>query len=106
MEEKKFLSLLGLCRKSGSIILGTDLVTKALPSNKVKAVFYTSDSSENTQKKITVKCSGVGIACARIELDGVAVALALGLNGRACVVGITNDSFAKQLLLLAGNELS
>ena len=51
MDEKRFLSMLGLCRRAGEIIIGTDLVTKALPSGKVQVVFFTADSSENTKKK-------------------------------------------------------
>ena len=81
-------------------------MTKALPSNKVKVVFYTSDSSENTKRKLIFKCDGSNVACVFVDLDGESVAKALGLNGRVCVFGITNDNFAKQLLLLTGNTLS
>ena len=52
----KFLFMLGLCRKAGKLIIGTDLVTKSLPSKKTYLVIYTCDASGNTEKKITDKC--------------------------------------------------
>ena len=104
MDEKRFLSMLGLCRRAGEIIIGTDLVTKALPSGKVQVVFFTADSSENTKKKATDKSRFYGVKCIELSIDSDKLSGAIGKDGKICVVGITSDSFSKQLILLAENK--
>ena len=104
MDEKRFLSMLGLCRRAGQMIIGTDLVTKSLPSGKVLVSFYTADSSDNTKKKIQDKCSFYRIKCIQLSIDSLSLSSAIGKDGKICVVGITNDSFSEQLIRLAENQ--
>ena len=52
---EKFLSMLGLSRRAGKVIIGTPLVTATLPSGKVKVTFYTTEASDKTKKRITEK---------------------------------------------------
>ncbi len=104
MDEKRFLSMLGLCRRAGQIIIGTGLVTKALPSGKVLVTFYTADSSENTKKKIQDKCSFYKVRCIKLDIDSLALSSRIGKECKVCVVGITNDSFSEQLIRLAENQ--
>ena len=74
----KFLSMLGLCRRAGAVIIGTDLVTKALPSGKIKLVMYAGDCSANTEKKITDKCKFYGTECLKLTYGGDEIAHAIG----------------------------
>lgn len=104
MNETKFLSMLGLSRRAGAVIIGTDLVTKSLPSKNVKVVFYSADSSANTKKRITDKCSFYGVNCVEIDTPSDKIGKALGKEASVCVLGITNDSFSNQLKLLASSE--
>ncbi len=101
MNEIKFLSMLGLSRRAGEAIIGTDLVTKALPSKRVKVVFFSANSSTNTEKRITDKCAFYNVQYVKIDIEAIKIGKALGKNSDVCVVGITNDNFSKQLLLLA-----
>ena len=101
MNEIKFLSMLGLSRRAGEAIIGTDLVTKALPSKKVKVVFFSANSSANTEKRITDKCAFYNVKCVKIDTESFKIGKALGKDGGVCVVGIKSDNFSKQLLLLA-----
>ena len=104
MNENKFLSMLGLCRRAGGTIIGTPLVTKALPRGQVKVVFYSSLASDNTKKRITDKCSYYNTKCIKIDTPPEFLGKMLGKEGVACVVGVTSDSFSKQLIILAENE--
>ena len=104
MNEVKFLSMLGLAKRASQVIIGTDLVTKALPSNKVKVVFYAGASSENTKKRITDKCSYYNVKCVKIDTDPVKIGKSIGKDAGVCVVGVTEQSFANQLTLLTENE--
>ena len=94
---KKFLFMLGLCRRAGEIIIGTDLVTKSLPSKKVQLVIYTSDASQNTEKRITDKCKFYGVECIKAECTSDIISSAIGKSGSVCVLGITGESFSKEL---------
>ncbi len=93
----KFLFMLGLCRKAGKIIIGTDLVTKSLPSKKAYLVIYTSDASFNTEKKITDKCKYYNTECIKAPFDSGEISSAIGKDGAVCVLGITDLNFAGQL---------
>ena len=100
----KFLFMLGLCRKAGKLIMGTDLVTKSLPSKKTYLVIYTSDASDNTKKRVTDKCSFYGVEAVMTEQGSLLIADAIGKSGAVCTLGITDINFAAQLKALALSE--
>ena len=93
----KFLFMLGLCRKAGKMIIGTDLVTKSLPSKKAYLVIYTSDASKNTEKKVTDKCSYYGVECVKANFSSSEISDAIGKSGAICALGITDLNFASEL---------
>ena len=100
----KFLSMLGLCRRAGAVIIGTDLVTKALPSGKIKLVMYACDASANTEKKITDKCRFYGAECVKLAYGGGEIAHAIGKISTVSVVGICDENFSRELTLLLSKE--
>ena len=100
----KFLSMLGLCRRAGAVIIGTDLVTKSLPSGKVKLVIYAGNSSANTEKKITDKCKFYGVTCVKAQESTDEIAHAIGKLSSVSVVGITDENFSKELVFRISNE--
>ncbi len=99
----KFLFMLGLCRRAGKLITGTDLVTKSLPSKKTYLVIYTSDASDNTKKRVTDKCSYYGVEAVMTEFSGSTVGDAIGKSGTVCTLGITDINFASELKSLILN---
>ena len=100
----KVLSMLGLSRRAGAIIIGTDLVTKSLPSGKVKLVIYASDASANTEKKITDKCKFYNTKCIKSAYDGSQIAHAIGKQSLVSVVGLTDENFSRELIRRITNE--
>ena len=101
----KFLFMLGLCRKAGKMIIGTDLVTKSLPSKKTYLVIYTSDASMGTEKRVTDKCSYYGVECIKSHFSSLEISSAIGKDGAICTIGITDLNFASELKSL-NKELS
>lgn len=101
MNTNKFLSMLGLSRRAGQVIIGTPLVTGLLPSGKVKIVFYTADASANTEKRITDKCRFYNVNCTRLDISSSEIGRIVGMKTSVCVVGITDDNFSKQLISLS-----
>ena len=105
MLNNKFLSMLGLARRAGKTLIGTDLVTKALPSGKIKLVIYASDSSQNTEKKITDKCKFYSVCCVNAGHTSDEISHAVGKSSSVCVVGISDENFSKELNSLISKEM-
>ena len=100
----RFLSMLGLAKRAGALIIGTDLVTKALPSGKIRLVIYAGNSSANTEKKITDKCKFYTTKCVKLTYNGDEVAHAIGKLSSVSVIGIADENFSKELISLISNE--
>ena len=58
-KEQKAYNLIGIAKKAGKVIGGTDMVADRIREkrNAVKAVLISSDASENTLKKIISVCT-------------------------------------------------
>jgi len=93
----KFLSMLGLCRKAGAMIIGTSLVTDSLPKGKIKAVFYASDASFNTEKRITDKCRYYKTDCIKTSFSSEELSKAIGKKSAVCVIGVLDENFSSEL---------
>lgn len=52
----RFISFLGICRKAGKVSMGFDLVVDDIEKGKTNLILTTSDLSQNTKKKIFLKC--------------------------------------------------
>ncbi|MBQ8292170.1 MAG: ribosomal L7Ae/L30e/S12e/Gadd45 family protein [Bacilli bacterium] len=52
---KKSLNYLGIAKRSGNILCGTDMVVKSLSGGKIKLILLASDASANTKDKIIKK---------------------------------------------------
>ena len=100
----KVLNMLGLSRRAGAVIIGTDLVTKSLPSGKVRLVIYACDASTNTEKKITDKCRFYNTKCIKSAYDGSVIAHAIGKESTVSVVGVTDENFSQELNHLISKE--
>jgi ribosomal protein L7Ae-like RNA K-turn-binding protein len=96
--------MLGLSKRAGAAITGTPMVIAALKEKKIQIVFYPSDASANTQKKITDKCAFYGVPCVKTERTSVEIGNAVGKLGAVCAVGITDKNFSNELSTLNLNE--
>ena len=54
--QNKILSLLGLCRRAGKLVMGHDPVLKAIKENKAQITLFASDYSDNSKKEIERVC--------------------------------------------------
>ncbi len=89
---------LGLCRKAGALICGTDMICTAMRDAKGKGpllVLEASDTSEGTHKKITDKCSFYGVRSVRLAESCEELARAVGKTGGLAAVAVTDENLAK-----------
>ena len=92
----KILSLLGLCKKSGRLISGTDMVIDAMQKNKVYFIFIASDATYQTQDKMEKKAYFYQVPINK-SFDTLALNSAIG-EKNIKVVGITDQGFADSFM--------
>ena len=92
-EEQRLLASLGLCVRSGRVILGVPLICEAVRrggKNAPLLVLEAENTSDNTHKRLTDKCSYYGVECVRLTVDGERLAQALGKSGFLGAIAITD----------------
>ncbi len=98
MMDKRILSSLGLCSKAGKLIFGVPMIIEAMQKGKkTYLVLEAGDTSDNTHKKITDKCSFYGVEKIRLDFDGIQIAEAVGKSSSLAAIAITDESFYKMI---------
>ena len=96
--DNRFWGSLGLSSKAGKLIYGVPMIIEAIQKGKkVYLVIEAGDTSDNTHKKLTDKCSFYGVEKIRIDADGVELASRIGKSSSLAAVAITDESFYKMV---------
>ncbi|WP_066068659.1 YlxQ family RNA-binding protein [Neobacillus soli] len=98
MNQKQWMSLLGLANRARKIISGEELTVKQIQSGKARLILLSADASANTTKKITDKCNSYEVPYKLVENRHL-LGQAIGKEARV-VVAILDDGFAKKLVTL------
>ena len=99
-DDKKFLAGLGLCVRAGKVVFGVPMICDAMRrggKNLPAIVFEAADTSENTHKRITDKCTYYKVKHIKITVGGEELARALGKTAYLAAVAVTD----KEMSLLA-----
>ena len=105
-EKEKLLGAVGICRKAGKLVIGTDAVCEALAANrKPRAVFAASDVSGNTAKRLRDRCGYYGVELWVFPVTGEELARAVGKTGK-CAAGAVTDEQLCRLLRGAYEKIS
>lgn len=83
---EKILNNLGLCFRSGNLIIGEEAVVNAIRDGKVCYVFLANDTGPNTKKKILDKAQFYGVEL-NTDFDSLSLSQALG-KGTVKVIGL------------------
>ena len=96
MNEKKILSLLGIARKAGKAVLGTDMTVESIrkKSSSVKIILMASHASQNTVKRIKNTSEYYGIHLICLSADKIELAQLMGHSSELSVIGVTDSGFA------------
>ena len=100
---ERVLGLLGLCARARKLVIGTALICTALSKGESKGtpvlVIEAADSSANTHKRITDRCTHYGVRAVRIEADCATLAHRIGKGDAAvAAVGVTDAQLARAIL--------
>ena len=92
--------MLGFAMRAGKIIVGTDLVCRAMPSGRVKLTVISRGASDSTKKKLTTKCEFYGIRSLVADTDTEELAKIIGKSFAVAAVAVTDEAFAKEIIKL------
>lgn len=93
---KKTLRALGLCAKARALVCGTPMVCEALRGKKKPLlVLCASDNSENTDKRLSDKCTYYEVEKTVLEAGGEELAAAIGKKSRVAAVAVTDENLCR-----------
>ncbi len=93
----KFLSLLGMARRSGRVSLGHDAVISSIVKNKAKLCVVSKEASQRLQKEIKHACTYENKDIPVIVTDYTLMELSSAVGSKAAVVSVDDEGFAKAL---------
>lgn len=98
----KILSLLGICRRSGRLVIGAQPTVDSIKTHKAKLIIFANDFSQRSAKPVLEAAHSHSIKIININRckDDLSAAL-----GKLCgVAAVEDDGFANKLILLNENE--
>ena len=93
--------MLGFAMRAGKLILGTELVCKAMPRGKIFLVAVACSASAATKKKLFTKSEFYGIAATELPIDADTLAALLGKEHPLAAVAVTDGRFADEIVKAA-----
>lgn len=91
----RLLGMLGLCRRAGKLVLGTELVCLAMAERKKPClVLVCAEASENTRKKVRTKSEYYCLPCREAPLSPETLGQAVGKSGSIAAVAVTDENMA------------
>lgn len=104
-QRARLLGMIGLAKRAGRLVCGTDAVISAVSSvKKPQLVIVADDISERTKKQLSDKCAHYGVKLLTIPVGRDALASAIGKkNSFVSAAAVTDGSFAEQISFLANS---
>ena len=88
-EKQALLGAVGLCRKAGKLIAGTEAVCLALREKRPPCgVLAASDNAQNTAKRLRDKCATYRVPLRVLPATGEELAHAIGKGAKTAAVAV------------------
>lgn len=96
------LSLLGICRRSGKLVIGADPSADSVKKNKARLVIFADDFSQNSKKHVLQTANEHSVPALTLNRTKDEVSAAVG---RLCgVMAVEDRGFAEKLKALIEDE--
>ena len=98
--ETKVISLIGIAKKAGKVLSGTERVVDSIrkkEKNGVKLLLCSADASQNTLKRIGNTSSFYSIPYYKLSVSKDELARIIGSDSLVSVIGITDVGFCKAM---------
>ena len=100
--EKGLLSVIGLCHRAGKAVIGVEMICETLRKRGVRdgsddvIVIEAADTSPNTSKKVSDKCSYYKVRHMKIKSDCLSLGRAVGKSAVGAIM-IKDQSFCRAI---------
>ncbi|MBQ7740452.1 MAG: ribosomal L7Ae/L30e/S12e/Gadd45 family protein [Eubacterium sp.] len=98
MQNKKYLSLLGLSRRAGRLSMGHDTVLEAIKKRKAKLILFSSDISPRLISEIERASERYLKDVPAFKLEDTIEELYIALGYKAGVLAVTDENFANGII--------
>ena len=96
--KRRIVGMLGFAMRAGKLILGTELVCRAMPTGRVKLAVISSTASDGTVKKLRTKSEFYNIPSVTVDIGTEELGGLLGKTHPTAAVAVTDDGFAKEIM--------
>ncbi|MBF7095798.1 L7Ae/L30e/S12e/Gadd45 family ribosomal protein [Alkalibacter mobilis] len=96
MQKNKLLNFIGICKKSGRIVMGDHMVEKDLNRGSIRLVLVAEDTSERIWNKYERFCNELGIPVLKFSTKED-LGKALGKK-QAAVIGFTDENQSRNIM--------
>ena len=93
----RFLSLLGMARRSGSLSLGHDAAVSSVVKSRAKLCVLSFEGSDRLKKEMNHACTYGGKNIPLLITDYTITELSAAIGSKAAVITVDDDGFAKAL---------
>ena len=94
---QRLRGMLGFANRAGKLVIGTELICRAMPKGGVKLVVVAKDASAATKKKLFSKSSFYSISAIEADIDTDSLGELLGKTYSPAAVAVTDDGFAVEI---------
>ncbi len=89
--------MLGLAMRAGKLVIGTELICRAMPKGSVKLVLISNEASALTKKKLKAKSEFYNISAIEVDIDTERLGRLLGKTYAPAAVAVVDNGFAAQI---------
>ncbi len=89
--------MLGFAMRAGKLLIGTEIVCKAMAKGNIKLVLISSEASDGTKKKLLVKCEFYNVRIIQLNISTDSLGTLLGKSYSPAVIGVTDEGFADEI---------
>ena len=89
--------MIGFAMRAGKLVIGTELICRAMPKGNVKLVVVTRNASESTKKKLFAKSSFYNVSAIEVDVDTDGLGELLGKTYSPAAIAVTDEGFATEI---------
>ncbi len=89
--------MLGFAMRAGKLLIGTEIVCKAMAHGNIKLAVVSSFASDGTKKKLSTKCEFYNVKIVHIDISTDELGTLLGKSYAPAVIGVIDEGFAAEI---------
>lgn len=95
---ERIIGMLGLAMRAGELIVGTDMICRAMAKKRPMLVVISSGASAGTKKKLRTKCEFYSTESIEIDLNTERLGHLLGKAYTPAAVAVTQAGIAEEIV--------